>query len=219
MKRFLIPLVLALAVVVAACTRSATTAEVVPTAAPQSVGTPVSNATGTGDDLMNAFATQLAQTATAQAGGGLEVPAQATATPLAATPTVTATAVPPLATLPPQTCANPYTVKSGDWFLKIARECKIDPVAFAAANPGINRDRLVPGQKLNLPGPVRTVTPAPGITVTPAPQACKGTYTVKRGDNLFRIAFNCGLTTEQMARANNIAFPYRIYPGNVLKYP
>jgi LysM repeat protein len=218
MKRFLIPIVMALALVLAACTRSASTAEVVPTAAPQGVGSPAPNATGTGDDLMNAFATQLAQTATAQAAGGIpEVPAQATATQLAPQPTVAPTAAPPTAapTVAPLACANPYTVKAGDWFLKIARECRLDPAAFTAANPGINRDRLFPGQRLNLPGPVTAVTPAPGAT----PAACTGTYTVKRGDNLFRIAFNCGFTTEQLARLNNIAFPYRIYPGDVIRYP
>ncbi len=45
------------------------------------------------------------------------------------------------------------------------------------------------------------------------------TYTVQRGDNLFRIALNHGLTMRQLAQANNIINPEIIYAGQVLIIP
>lgn len=49
----------------------------------------------------------------------------------------------------------------------------------------------------------------------PAPR----TYTVRRGDNLFRIALRFGTTVEAIARANGILNPNRIYVGQVLLIP
>jgi LysM repeat protein len=209
------------ALVLAACERSAST-QVLPTATTEIVGPGGGGAPGS-DPTMDALGTQLAQSATQTVepgglpGGGAVA---ATATPIAGL--ATATAIPVTATVGaptavPSACASPYTVKQGDWIYKIARECKLDPKAIIAANPGINPNRLTPGQKINLPG--AAATPQPGAPTPTAVQACTGTYTVKAGDNLFRIAFNCGLTTEQLARTNNIPFPYTIYPGQVIKYP
>jgi LysM repeat protein len=136
------------------------------------------------------------------------------------TPTpVPPTPVPPAGATTPApagaACTNPYTVKQGDWIYKIARDCKVEPSAIIAVNPGINPNFIKPGQQLNMPTPGATPVPP----ATSQAQACSGTYTVKSGNNLFRIAYNCGLTTEQMAAANGIKFPYTIYPGQVLKYP
>ncbi len=147
------------------------------------------------------------------AGGGAQpTPVEAATQPPAETPTPQPTAPPP-ATATPQGCPSPYTVKQGDWIYKIARDCKVEPSAIVAANPGINPNLIKPGQQLNMP--VAGATAVPPAT----PQACTGTHTVVRGENLFRIAYNCGLTTEQLARANGIAFPYTIHPGDVIRFP
>lgn len=45
------------------------------------------------------------------------------------------------------------------------------------------------------------------------------TYVVKPGENLFRIALNHGLTTQQLAQANGILNPTLIYAGQVLTIP
>ncbi|MGB3714608.1 MAG: LysM peptidoglycan-binding domain-containing protein, partial [Candidatus Promineifilaceae bacterium] len=45
------------------------------------------------------------------------------------------------------------------------------------------------------------------------------TYVVQRGETLFRIALNHGLTTGQLAQANNIINPDVIYAGQVLIIP
>jgi 2',3'-cyclic-nucleotide 2'-phosphodiesterase/3'-nucleotidase len=42
---------------------------------------------------------------------------------------------------------------------------------------------------------------------------------VQRGDNLFRIALRYGLTTDELAAANNITDPTRIFAGQVLVIP
>ncbi|CAM3708976.1 peptidoglycan DD-metalloendopeptidase family protein [Rheinheimera salexigens] len=42
-------------------------------------------------------------------------------------------------------------------------------------------------------------------------------YTVRKGDTLYAIAFRAGLDVRQLAAANNIANPYIIYPGQVIK--
>jgi len=57
-------------------------------------------------------------------------------------------------------------------------------------------------------------------TVTPSETPVSGgTYTVRPGDNLFRIALRNGLTTQQLAQANGIANPSIIYVGQVLVIP
>ncbi len=177
------------------------------------------------DATMAALGTEVARqmTVTAEAAGpgdqagpgepvgGATPIDQPTVTPLS--PVVAATATPVVPAIPTG-CSNPYIVKGGDWIYKIARECNVAPSALIAANPGINPDRIKPGQALNMPA--AGATPVPG-----APAAiCTGTYTVRQGDNLFRLAYNCGLTTEELARLNNIPFPYdRITPGQVIRYP
>jgi|GEM_PF-679176 len=217
--------------VLAACTRSATTETVPATQAPAATTDAGADAGPKGDPTMDALSTQLFSGSTQVAGGGgLDAGQAATATPSpipgvtqVVTPTVVVPTLAPVMTATPAgaACASPYTVKQGDWIYKIARECNLQPQAIIAANPGINPNRLTPGQRLNLPGAAPAPTAVVGATATPQPPAatCKGTYTVKGGDNLFRIAFNCGFTTEQMAARNNIAPPYRIFPGQVLTYP
>jgi LysM repeat protein len=179
---------------------------------------------------MNAVGTEISQAATAAAGGGQpqagETPqptaavVQPSNTPGVIQPAATSTPVllPPTATpIAPvgASCPNPYTVKDGEWIYKIARDCRVEPSAIIALNPGINPNRIVPGQTLNMPPAGATAVPP----ATPLATACSGTYTVKSGDNLWRISYNCGLTVESLAAANSIPFPYTIYVGDVIRFP
>ena len=214
----LMMILLMAAIALAACTRSASSGVVpTPTTVPQGVAGGQPEATDAMNALGTALALQITQTAQA-AGVGGTTPGAETPTPLApAGDLATPTPVPPAGATPVpaagSSCASPYTVKQGDWIFKIARECKVEPSAVIAANPGINPDRISPGQKLNMP--------AAGATAVPpaTPQACAGTHTVVQGENLFRIAYNCGLTTEQLAGVNGVRFPYIIHPGDVLRFP
>ncbi len=140
---------------------------------------------------------------------------------------------------PPQggsSCTNPYIVQPGDWLLKIADTCGVSLAQIVEANPGIMPNTIYPGQAINLPGgaatppppppeptqPPAEPPPPPPTEAPPAPQGaapCTGTHVVQGGENLFRIGYNCGFSTEQMAAANGIYYPYTIYPGQVLRFP
>ena len=220
---------LLLGLALAACTRQASTATV-PTSPPSQ---PTTNAAE--DPTMAAVrqtaavrATEAAvetQAATAQGvgtgeaptteatAGAKEVPSETPAVvetpaaPTEAAPTAAATPVPTAA--PAAACANPYVVKQGEWIYKIARQCGVDPAAIVAANPGVNPNFIIPGQKLNMPS---------GTAAQPT-ALCTGNYTVVKGDTLFSIAYRCGLTTDQLAAPNGLRYPFVIHPGDVLKFP
>jgi len=228
----------------AACTRSAAPS-VVPTSgatseisATQGVVPPPSDQDATMAAIGTQVAGQLTQTAVAASGGQNQTPAapnntpapgdtaaaatqpsgQATAapgdTPVAATQPAqpaTATAVPAGAP-----CPNPYTVQSGDWLYKIARNCNVSVAALIAANPNINPNVLSPGQQLNMPAQGPTPASSAG---DPGGSGCTGTHVVATGESLYRLSFACGLTVEQLAAANGITYPYTIYIGQVLTIP
>lgn len=224
-QRAAVNVLLLVGLALAACTRSATNiGNVPPSATPLPGG---SDGGGGGlvtqqDPTMAALGTAIRMTQTAQAlaasgaGGGGEVE---TPTPTFSSLSLeTPTPLPPTATVTVAVavgggCPNPYTVKQGEWIYQIARTCQVDPSAIIAANPGINPNFIQPGQQLNMPAPgTGPVPPATAI-------ACTGTHTVVKGENLFRIAYNCGLTTEQLAAFNSIPYPYTIYTGQILRFP
>lgn len=184
------------------------------------------------DPNLDALATQLALTATAQAAG---VPGAATLPPTldpnAGLPTLPPPTLDPAAGLQPTVtpvpplpsgaiCPSPYTVQTGDWALRIAQQCGVSLDALAAANPGVNLNTLAVGQQLAVPAASATAPPAAVTQVAPASgQPCAGQYTVRTGDNLFRLAYNCNLTTEQLAALNNIPWPYQIKVGQIIRFP
>lgn len=108
-----------------------------------------------------------------------------------------------------------YTVKKGDSFARIAKSLKTTVSALTAANPGVDSSRLKIGQTLTIPadaGAASSVTPAPssssGSSAAPSsgstsgssaarsddsgksakPAGHPGTYVVKKGDTLTKIA-------------------------------
>ena len=113
-------------------------------------------------------------------------------------------------------CPNPYTVQSGDWLYKIARNCNVSVAALIAANPNINPNVLTPGQQLNMPSQGPTPASSAG---DPGGSGCSGAHVVATGESLYRLSFACGLTVEQLAAANGITYPYTIYIGQVLTIP
>lgn len=78
------------------------------------------------------------------------------------------------------------------------------------------------------PTPPPAVTPvppaddAPSASVADSPQAPSteaGTYVVRKGDFLSRIANKCNCTVAEIKALNNIKDPNSIRPGQVLKVP
>ena len=64
--------------------------------------------------------------------------------------------------------------------------------------------------------PTTPVEPSEPTEEEKEPEAEEGTYTVVAGDCLWNIALKYNTTYEAIAKANNIAAPYLIYPGDVL---
>ena len=63
-----------------------------------------------------------------------------------------------------------------------------------------------------------TATPAPTPATTPATTG-GGTYTIKKGDTLGKLAKEWGTTVEAIAKLNNIKDPNMIITGQTLKRP
>ena len=171
-------LLVCMGLLLAACTRSASTA-VVPTAG--SAGTDVIVIPDGQDATMAAIGTEVSSQLTATAVGRQRRRRAANRHPARyghphsgrrrrchqhpiarfpgdqhPVPGATFTALPPVGSI----CPNPYTVQQGDWIYQIARNCNVAVSALIAANPGINPNFIKPGQLLNMPG--AGATPVPG---------------------------------------------------------
>ncbi len=74
-------------------------------------------------------------------------------------------------------------------------------------------------QPINAPvgtrGTQGTEKPAP-VTRQPA-RSARGHYTVRRGDTLYSIAWQHGLSYRELASLNGIAYPYTIFAGQQLR--
>ncbi|HEY8803769.1 MAG TPA: LysM peptidoglycan-binding domain-containing protein [Clostridium sp.] len=109
------------------------------------------------------------------------------------------------------TTTKTYTVKSGDCLSLIAKKCGLSLNNLRKANNKWN-DSIFPGQVLK-------VSVATSATVKPTTQTtCNSlkTYTVKSGDSLSLIAKKCGLSLNNLRKANN-KWNDSIFPGQVLK--
>ncbi len=234
------------ALLLAACTRSATTATV-PTAGPTGGVSSTEGLTTPSDQdaTMAAIGTQVAgqltQTAVASgAGGGQE---QTPGAPSTAAPGTTAGApgaTDTQAAQPGQATDTPAPGATAP-ALPAATSTPVPAVSTPCPNPytvqagdwiykiarncNVSVSALIaanPNINPNVLSPGQQLN-MPGPGATPAggdPQAgCHGPHTVVTGETLYRISFACGLTVEQLAAANNITYPYTIYIGQVLNLP
>lgn len=65
--------------------------------------------------------------------------------------------------------------------------------------------------------PARPVGRPVGQNTAPQPARKAELYTVRRGDTLYSIAWQHGLTVPQLARLNSLEAPWTIYPGQALR--
>jgi LysM repeat protein len=118
----------------------------------------------------------------------------------------------PTATPPPQT--KTYVVKKGDSLALIARKNGITVAELKAANNLQASASVKPGQKLIIPSKTATETGASKATATsPA-----GTYTVKSGDTISKIASRHRTTSAAIRAANNLSGDH-LKIGQVLQIP
>lgn len=106
--------------------------------------------------------------------------------------------------------ASVYTVQAGDTLNKLATRLKLEWADLAAWNHINYPYTIFPGQELRL---------EPVETERDAPVASDETYTVQRGDHLVKIARELELDWQELAALNELAAPYLLYPGQVLRLP
>lgn len=112
--------------------------------------------------------------------------------------------------------ADTITVQAGDTLSKLARANGTTVDALAKANGLSNPNLIFVGQQLQTEGTANTAAPAQPVASAPAASA-NGTYTVKAGDTLNRIAAANGTSVAALAAANGIQNINLIAVGQVLK--
>lgn len=150
------------------------------------------------------------------------------------TPNQAETSPPEVATaqpvLQPVVEGTTYTVQAGDNLYRIALRFGTTTSALAAENNIANASQIFVGQVLKIPASSSTDTPEvdtpaqqqPLTTPEPTPPPPSremATYTVQRGDTLYRIALQFNTTIADLVAANNLANPSVIYVGQILTIP
>jgi LysM repeat protein len=82
------------------------------------------------------------------------------------------------------------------------------PSGNGEAAPGATE---VPPTATQVP-PTNTPQPEPAVN-------CSSPYTVKKGDWVWNIGRSCNIHPNSIIAANNLYYPYTIYPGDVLILP
>lgn len=109
-----------------------------------------------------------------------------------------------------------HIVQRGENLYRIGLQYGISWAVLAQVNNLPNANAITVGQQLRIPAdPNAPGTPTP----TPAPKPTETTYVVQPGDTLARIARSFALTWQEIAEANGLVNPNRIYVGQELKIP
>ncbi len=153
-------------------------------------------------------------------GQVLNIPSEASSSPKAKVTTNNKTEAAPKQT------GSTYIVKKGDTLWGIAKNNGTSVSELKRLN-GLTSDLIYPGQVLKLSGSSQAVSSekvsakeqvqAPKQTSQTSNKASsQNTYTVQKGDSLWKIAVKFKLTVNQLKAANNLSSDV-IYPGQVLK--
>jgi len=100
-----------------------------------------------------------------------------------------------------------YTVSAGDSLWKISRKFGTTIPELQKVNPGMKGSSLRPGDVINVPGGAEIVPDVPAATRTQSvtSAAATGTYVVKSGDSLSKIAARNGTTIAALRAENNLS--------------
>lgn len=134
--------------------------------------------------------------------------------------------------VPPVTPPATHTVQPGETLRSIAQFYGLTTDDLTTFNHLTNPNRIYVGQVLQLSpdAPEPTESPSTEVPATSTPATIKNPppeqndtqstiHIVSKGETLFRIARQYGLTVNELVKANNIADPTRIYPGQELIIP
>lgn len=113
-----------------------------------------------------------------------------------------------------------YTVQAGDTLESIAQQTNSTAEQIALLNNINNSADLTVGQILNIAAQssVEIAAPAAVEPVLPDPETTI-IHTVAAGETTFRIATNYGITVNDIAEANGLVDPTRIFTGQQLIIP
>jgi len=204
-------LLIALALLAAACTRSAITEPVnVPTEDPL-------------QSIFNTVATQTALAAAAHEGPDLDATAAPTSTSLfgstatlAASPTAIPSATTTAAPITELPVPSTYVLHEGEWPYCLARRFNIDPDELMAANGlnSSNANNLSVGTRLNIPTNARPFGGDRSLKSHPAEYVATGS------DTFYSIACSYGdVWPEHIAEANGMELDDNIVAGSQLHIP
>jgi len=119
-----------------------------------------------------------------------------------------------------------HKIQRGETLSGIARHYGTSVSAIKEANSLRSSNRIIAGDHLLIPlSPVSGLAQGRAISSSPAQDGAEAAdrkvlYTVRRGDNLYRIARDFGVTVAQLCGWNNLRSGQYIYPGNKLTvYP
>ena len=102
--------------------------------------------------------------------------------------------------------------------MQIAREFDMDWKDIAELNGLSSPYTLQPGQQLKLPGMESSPPPPPPVEDQPTDSEYSGQiYIVQPGDYLYALARTFGLNWQTLASANQISYPYIVYPGQEIQ--
>ncbi len=122
---------------------------------------------------------------------------------------------------------NPITVERGDTLYGLSRRHGVSVAELMSVN-SLNDSMLRIGQRLYVPArasgtpSARTVSRTSRrkpVATASAPSTWNGSYQVRSGDSLYKIARQYGVRTSELQRYNAITDPRRVMPGTVLKVP
>jgi LysM repeat protein len=108
-----------------------------------------------------------------------------------------------------------YTVQPGEWVYSIARKFGVDPQDIIDLNNLVDPYTLYPGDVIKIPSGGDVPVPPSGLGSSESGTA----YTVQLGDYVSSIASKFGVTSDAIITANNLTYPYTLYPGQILTIP
>ena len=115
-----------------------------------------------------------------------------------------------------RTSSGNYIVQAGDTLYSIARRSGMSLNTLLSIN-GLSQSSVIrPGQTLSVSGSASQTTATPVSYQTTSTSTGNGTYTVKAGDTLYRIAYNHGISLTTLLSINGLSETSTIRPGQQL---